>query len=149
MLRAMGEGKVDVVASIRAPIARVFEQLSDHEGMSRWPGIGDSRLVKEGTEAKNGLGAVRRVKVGGLTLDEEVVLFEPPRAFDYAIIRGLPIDHHLGSVRLTEADGAVEVRWSIRIRSKWPLLAQLTALALRRGLPKALGYLRGELEAAP
>src|SRR5512140_1679607 len=147
MLPRMGEGKVDFVSTIRAPIGRVFERLSDHEGMAKWPGVGDSRLVKEGTP-KNGLGAVRRIKVGGLTLDEEVVLFEPPRAFDYAIIRGLPVNHHLGSVRLSEAEGATEVRWTIRLRSRWPLLAQITALALRRGLPKAFGYLKGELEGA-
>ncbi len=141
----MGKGAVDIEASIRAPIARVFERLIDHEGMAKWPGIGACRLVKEGTP-RNGLGAVRRIKVSGITLDEEVVHYDAPTAFDYAIIRGLPVDHHRGQVRLAETGGAVRVTWSIRLSSRVPLLAQLTALGLRRGLPKALAYLRAELE---
>ncbi len=147
MLPRMGNGSVDVTASIRAPIARVFERLSDHEGMSKWPGIGSSRLIREGTP-KNGLGAMRRVKVQGFTIDEEIVHFEPPTGFDYSIRRGLPVEHHLGQVRLEEADGIVVVTWSIRLSSKIPLFAQLLAASLRRGLPKALAYLRAELEGA-
>lgn len=141
----MGKGNVDFDAVIRAPLARVFDVLTDHEGMTRWPGIKSSRLVKEGSP-KNGLGAVRRIEVGGLTLDEEVVHYDAPSGFDYAIVRGVPIDHHLGQVRLKEVDGGVRVTWTIRIASRWPLIAQVMALSLRRGLPGVFRYLRGELE---
>ena len=141
----MGEGRIDSRVVIRAPIARVFERLIDHEGMAKWPGICSCKLVKEGTP-RNGLGAVRRIRAGGLTLDEEVVPYEPPRAFDYAIIRGLPIDRHRGTIRLAEVEGGVEIDWRIRISSAWPFVAEIIAIALRRGLPKALRYLTKELE---
>ena len=141
----MGKGTVDVSITIRAPIARVFERLSDHEGMAKWPGIAGSRLVKDGEPTRNGLGAIRRVKVSGLTLDEEVVHFDAPTAYDYTIIKGMPVDHR-GKVRLAESSGAVQVTWSVRLASRVPLVAQLMALGLRRGLPKALAYLKAELE---
>ncbi len=142
----MGKGTVDCQITIHAPISDVFDRLIDHEAMAKWPGIGDSRLVKDGRSTRNGLGAIRRVKVSGLTLDEEVVHCEAPVAFDYAIIRGVPVDHHRGQVRLSETGGGVHVTWSVRLSSRIPLFAQLMAFRLRRGLPKALAYVKAELE---
>jgi uncharacterized protein YndB with AHSA1/START domain len=142
----MGEGRVDAQVTIHAPLEKVFERFADHEGMSSWPGVGSCRLVREGTP-KNGLGAMRRVKVGGLTIDEEVVHYDPPKGFDYAVRRGLPVSYHLGQVRFAEQGDAVQVTWTVRMRSKWPLAAQIAAGALRRALPGALRYLKAGLEA--
>jgi uncharacterized protein YndB with AHSA1/START domain len=142
----MGQGAVDEVLTIRAPIAKVFARFTDHEGMASWPGISGCRLVKEGMP-RNGVGAVRRVKAGGgVTLDEEVVLYEEPTALDYTIIRGLPVKHR-GQLRFAEVDGGVQVTWTVRMSSRVPLVAQVASYMLRRKLPKALAYLKEELEA--
>lgn len=142
----MGTSNVEIRKVVKAPIARVFERIVDHEAMATWPGIGACKLVKDGSP-RNGLGAVRRVRAMGLTLDEEVVHYEPPVGYDYSIIRGLPVDHR-GVVRLAEVDGGVEIVWRVRLASRWPLVAELAGNALRRGLPKALDYFAGETERA-
>ncbi|MEO7113310.1 MAG: SRPBCC family protein [Polyangiaceae bacterium] len=141
----MGKSRVEARITIRAKIEDVFEQLIDHEAMASWPGIGACTLVEEGTP-RNGLGAVRRVRVGGLTIDEKVVLYDPPHAFDYAIIRGVPVNDHLGEVRFSETDGRVEVVWNIRISSRWPFVAAIMASQLRRGIPRALRFVAKRLE---
>lgn len=121
-----------------APIERLFDVLTNHEGMSDWPGLDRVTLIREG-QPRNGLGAIRRVEVMGLRLDEEVVRWEPPRAFDYQIIKGLPVDH-LGSVELTSHGTTTELTWNIRLSSWVPLLAWLVLGRLRSGLPAALEH---------
>ncbi|HZS38053.1 MAG TPA: SRPBCC family protein [Polyangia bacterium] len=134
----MGRTTVDARVRVEAPLARVFDRITDHEAMRDWPGVSACRLIAEGTP-RNGLGAVRRITAWGLTLDEEVVQFEPPRRYDYSIIKGLPVEHR-GVVRLAEVDGAVEVDWHVELSSRVPLLAQAVGAALRFGLPRALRW---------
>jgi hypothetical protein len=133
-----GRSNVQVRAHVRAPISHVFDRITDHESMVEWPGISACRLIVEG-EPRNGLGAVRRITAMGLTLDERVVEWAPPARYDYKIIKGLPVEH-LGTVRLREARGGTEIEWSVELRSRVPLVAELTGAALRLGLGRALRY---------
>ena len=134
----MGFARIEVSVVVRAPLQQVFERITDHEAMAQWPGISSCALIAEGTP-RNGVGAIRRIKASGLTLDEQVVSFEPPHGYAYQIIRGLPVKH-LGTVRLTEAADGVRVDWHVELSSRLPLVAQLVGMALRRGLPGALKY---------
>jgi len=140
----MGQAHVSKKIHIAAPIELVFERLLDHEAMGDWPGIGSCRLVREGTP-RNGLGAVRQVKVRGLTLLEEVVHYEPPLRYDYRITKGLPVDH-LGSVRLVPTEGGVELSWEVRMTSRWPLVCEVVGNMLSRGLDEALASFKTETE---
>ena len=130
---------------IDAPIERVFERLSDHESMSDWPGIGTVELIREGTP-RNGLGAVRLVRLRGLALDEEVVRWDPPRGFDYKITKGLPVTH-LGQVLLEDRGAQTAITWKVSMSSKVPFLAALVLSQLRRGLPGALAHVASGLAA--
>ena len=133
-----GRSEIQVSEHVRAPIARVFERITDHEAMVDWPGISACKLIVDGSP-KNGLGAVRRITALGLTLDERVVEWDPPARYDYQIIRGLPVEH-LGTVRLTERDGGTDVSWSVTLRSRVPLVAELVGASLRLGLGRALRH---------
>jgi hypothetical protein len=135
----MGEGHVRLNASVRAPIGVVFERVSDHDDVAHWPGVSGARLIKEGTP-RNGVGAVREVRHVFFSIYEEVVAFEPPRRFEYSIIKGMPITHR-GTFSLSEKEGVVELVWEIRISSRVPLLAKFLELALSRGGKKVLDYL--------
>jgi uncharacterized protein YndB with AHSA1/START domain len=140
----MGKSHVEHRVRVRAPIEYVFERITDHEAMASWPGITWCKLVREG-QPRNGLGAVRRIRAGGVTLDEEVVQFEPPRRYDYSIIKGLPVTHR-GTVTLREEGGAVEVRWRVDLDSRVPLVAQIVGHMLGRGLPGALAAFCADAE---
>jgi uncharacterized protein YndB with AHSA1/START domain len=134
----MGKTVVEIRQVVRAPIELVFERITDHEDMSNWPGVGKCELVEQG-EPRNGLGAVRKIGAGGLSLFEKVVQWEPPNRYDYTIIKGLPVEHR-GTVELTKVDGGVEVHWTVRMSSRIPFLVELVGLALRRGLGVALAH---------
>jgi uncharacterized protein YndB with AHSA1/START domain len=129
---------VEVSAQVAAPIEHVFERITDHEAMVEWPGISACALIVEGAP-RNGLGAIRRITASGLTLDEQVVTWEPPGRYEYRIIRGLPVKH-LGTVRLRAHRGGTEVVWRVELRSRVPLVAELVGAALRVGLGRALRY---------
>jgi uncharacterized protein YndB with AHSA1/START domain len=131
---------------IRAPLPKVFDALADHEAMSDWPGLDRVSLLREGNP-RNGLGAIRRVDVMGLSLDEEIVRWDPPHGFDYEIIKGLPV-RHLGTIELRADGDATELTWRIRLRSWVPFLAALVLARLRAGLPVALAFVARRLESA-
>lgn len=140
----MGRAELRTTLEVRAPIETVFERLTDHEVMARWPGIGGCRLVREG-RPRNGRGAIREVKVRGLTLLEEVVVFEPPHRFDYEIIKGLPVAHR-GTVHLVPSKDGTLVTWDITMASRWPLLAEVVCAQLRSGMPRALQFFKTATE---
>ena len=140
----MVSSTVDASIVIRAPIEQVFATLSDHEGMATWPGVKSSTVVIEGTP-RNGLGAVRRISAGGVTLDEKVVRWDPPSGYDYKIIKGLPV-RHLGTVSLTETPAGVRVGWHIKLSSAIPFLARIIAFQLQKGLPGALRHVASVIE---
>lgn len=139
---AMRMGKFHVATEIvvNAPRERVFERITDHERMRDWPGVSACRRITDGSgDAKNGLGAVRRITALGLTLDEQVVLYDPPNGYDYSIVRGLPVTHR-GVVRLASQGDATRVTWTVDLSSRVPLLAQVVGRALSLGLPRALKH---------
>jgi len=140
----MGSTQVEIRQLVRAPIELVFERITDHEDMSNWPGVGNCELVEAG-QPRNGLGAVRKIGAGGLSLYEKVVQWEPPNRYDYTITKGLPVEHR-GTVQLAPVEGGVEVRWTVRMSSRIPLFAQLVGLALRRGLAPALAHFAAQTE---
>ncbi len=120
---------------------RVFELLTDHVGFGRWLNA-DIRVEREGTPPPNGLGAVRAVRARGLTVREEVVRWEPPRAMDYRVIAGAPLRQHLGEICIqADGDGA---RVDYRIRFGWPWylggepVARLLASTLKREISAGL-----------
>src|SRR5436309_1597879 len=106
---------------IDAPPERVYERLVGHEAMSSWPGIGRSVLVREGNP-RNGIGAVRRVTAMGITLEEEVTGFDPPRGYVYQIIKGLPVTHR-GEVKVVPRGAGCTIDWRVELTSKVPLMA--------------------------
>ncbi len=103
-----------------APPERVFDAMTDHAGFGRWMNA-DIRVERQGTPPPNGLGAIRAVTARGLTVREEVVAWEAPRAMDYRVIAGAPFRNHLGQIRI-EPDGG-GARLDYRIRFEWPWYA--------------------------
>jgi len=118
-----------------APPERVFALLTDHVGFGRALGE-DIRLERQGVPPPNGLGAVRAIHARGLTIREEVIGWEVPRAMDYRVVSGAPLQNHRGEIRIVpDGTGA---RLDYRIRFDWPwylggaLVGGLIARALER-----------------
>lgn len=103
----------EVVDVAREPL---FAVLTDHENYARFRGVRSCTLIRDGKPERNGLGAVRRVHLGGpAVLDEEIVVFEPPAVYEYRVIRArpFPVKHTLGRVELDALDAnRTKVTWT-------------------------------------
>jgi uncharacterized protein YndB with AHSA1/START domain len=117
---------ITVTRTIKAPIDKVFELLSDHANYKSFGGLKDSRLVREGKTEKNGLGAVRLIEAGPVWFEEEITMFERPTRMDYVIRRSRPsIEHEGASLRLKQTTAGTEVVWTSTLRFKIPLVGGL------------------------
>jgi len=143
---------ITVTRTIKAPIERVFELISDHANYKTFPGIKDSKLVREGKTERNGLGALREINAGGAWFQEEITAFERPRRLDYLIVKSRPpLEHEGGSVRLTPHPEGCEVTWTTTVGVAIPLLGalldRLMLPQLERGLAGTLKHIEKRLAA--
>ena len=112
-------------AYIHAPIERVWDVFSDHENYSHLAGVDYSKLLKEGDEERNGVGAVREVHGMGTQFVEDILTYEPPRLLEYKVVRcNKPIEHEIGRVELISRGEGTEVLWVSRFRLKVPLIGK-------------------------
>lgn len=108
---------------IHAPIERVWEMVSDHEGYTQFRVVTFAKLLKEGQNERNGLGAVREIHLLGTKFVEEIIAFEPPRRLDYKVIRcSMPMEHEKGCVDLIPRGEGTEIHWVTRFYIKVPLI---------------------------
>ena len=139
---------LDVRTIIAAPRDVVWKQITDHESMVSWSPFTEVTLSREGVPERNGCGAVRRMRGLGMTLEEEVVRWEPPERYDYRVIAGAPVRNHSGHVMLREVGGGTEVRWAIRFRPIVPGTGWVIRSMLQRGVADMLQRLKRKIESA-
>lgn len=105
----------------------MWSAYTDHLAWNDWARIGKVRLEREGSPTRNGVGCVRVISSGGISVREEVISFEEPERMTYRVLSGgLPIKNHLGEVRFSEdAAGNTTVTWQCRFESRIPGLGFL------------------------
>jgi uncharacterized protein YndB with AHSA1/START domain len=136
--------RIEIERTLAAPIERVFEVISDHAAYTRFPGITEARLIREGDSEPNGLGAVRELTLAGrIRFAERITAFERPLRMDYLITQvNLPLDHEGGSITLAPAAGGTTVVWRSTFTTPVPLagrpLGAVMARVFRRGFNNLL-----------
>ncbi|MGH8459919.1 MAG: SRPBCC family protein [Nevskiales bacterium] len=143
---------ITVTRTIKAPIEKVFELISDHANYAQFGGLKSSKLLREGKTEKNGLGALREIDAGLAWFQEEVTVFERPTRMDYLIVKSRPpIEHQGGSVCLKATPAGTEVVWTSTLRVKIPviggLLTRLAAPQLGKGFAGMLKAIERRLAA--
>jgi uncharacterized protein YndB with AHSA1/START domain len=138
---------ITVTRVIQAPIEKVFDVLSDHANYKSFPGVKDSRLLKEGKPDRNGLGAVRRIETPGVWFEETITAYERPRRFDYLITAcKLPLEHEGGSLRFETIGGGTLVTWTSTLRLKVPVIGGLLTRLAAGKLGAAFGSMLKQTE---
>jgi len=131
---------------ISAPVNVVWEVLSDHRGYARWAGVDKAILEREGVGDPNGVGAVRDLRKGPISIREEVVACEPQKSFSYTVVSGPPVRDYLGVVTL-KADGeATHVHWTVRFEPKVPLTGRVILPIVRKVISDLLALATRESE---
>lgn len=118
---------------------RVFGYLAEHENLADIFGAKIERL-QDGTTERNGVGSVRKLKIGALPPFEETVdEFVPNELIVYRITKGSPLRGHVGTMKFSPgAGGGTHLDYRIRIASHIPGLAPVVALGLSKNLSKGL-----------
>ena len=135
--------RIDLDKTLAGPIDEVFELLTDHAGYTRFRGFSTAELVREGTEDRNGVGAIRRLGAYGMRFDEEITAFERPTRMDYLIRKvNLPLRHEGGTISLSPAGTGTRVLWRSTFTMPVPVvgrpLGAVFAAGLRRGFIRLL-----------
>ena len=126
--------EVSVKKDIPARRQAVWDVYTDHMSWNGWAGIGKVRLEREGRPVPNGVGCVRVISAGGMSVHEEVLSFDAPVRMTYRVIRGgLPIKNHHGEVVFDDGpSGGTTITWRCRFESRIPGLGFLWTLIIRR-----------------
>jgi len=126
-----------VTQTLKAPIDRIFDLLSDHANYHLLPGVKKSRLVRNGKPNKNGVGAIREITAGPAWFSEEITAYTRPTRMDYRILESSPpLEHGGASIRLEKtADGTV-VTWSSKMRVTIPVIGGLLTPVIARRMEK-------------
>jgi len=143
---------ITVQRTLKAPIEKIFDIIADHANYKSFPGIKDSKLVREGNPDRNGVGAIREIDAGKAWFQEEITHYERPRRLDYRIVKARPpIDHKGGTVRLEATAEGTAVTWVTTLRIDLPLigglLTKIMAPQLERGLAGTLRHIERQLAA--
>jgi hypothetical protein len=106
-------------AESSAPIETVWQLLSTVDTWPAWSRHKLARLEREGTPTPDGMGAIRVLGLDPAKPTkcnrEEVVAFDAPNHFGYALLSGQPLDNYRADVRLTAlADGRTRITWESR-----------------------------------
>lgn len=141
--------EITIEQKFSAPPERVFAVVTEHKRIEEWQKGLEVTLERPGIPSPNGLGAVRKIKNGPLSIREEVVRWEEPRAMDYRVIGGAPLRDHLGAIRLAAAaDGGTNVSYTIRFGMPLYLggdvAARMVAKQLERIIKAAYARLAAE-----
>jgi carbon monoxide dehydrogenase subunit G len=149
---------VHAAVSIDAKPEDVFAFVSDHERFLRGPGF-TCRLVKQGRDERNGVGAVREVTAPGSVFTEEVIEFNPPRQFAYVVrkivgpMAPLAPVHERGWIELSAEGRRTRVDWFSKFGDSAPIagwvLERLAGAAIRSVFSRLLVAAKGELESGP
>jgi uncharacterized protein YndB with AHSA1/START domain len=130
---------VHVEHEFAKPPAAIFAHLAEHENLSELFGARIERLRDGQDGERNGVGSVRRLKIGPLVPFEETVTeFVPNERIVYRISRGSPLRGHVGVMSFSPTSGGTRFVYDIRLASPVPGLALLVRTVLTRSITKSL-----------
>ena len=121
----MREVTVQVQARSRVSAACVWHLLTDVVTWPQWSGFREATYATVGFPDPHGVGAVRAMKVAGLTSWERVLLFVPPHRFAYDYQGPLPFAEYRADVELRPDAEGTPITWGARFTPGYAVTAPL------------------------
>ena len=130
--------RIEISQDFSLPVERVYGYLAEHENLGPIFGAKVER-VRDGSDSRNGVGSVRRLKVGPLPWFEETnTQVVPNELIEYRITRGSILKDHRGEMRFSPHGTGSRVHYVIEFDPKVPLTGPLLKKTIegnvRRGL---------------
>jgi len=129
---------------------QIWPELANHRGMVEWmPGIKHVE-VSHNAEGNEGLGCKRTCQFGPSLLHEEIVLWEPEKAYGYKIADNELIENHVAYITLQDlGNGKTKVSWIQHLQPKGNFINQfmMKNIMLPRTLKKGLANLESRIAA--
>jgi uncharacterized protein YndB with AHSA1/START domain len=122
---------IEAQALSSAPIHRVWKLLSEQEQWPSWSGFESVVIEEAGDPVRDGVGAVRRTKLGRTIGREEVTRFDAPHTYGYRLLSGLPIRNYEALVMLNETSGGTQIKWQSTFQEKIPFTGAMVARRLQ------------------
>ena len=140
--------RIKVERLVAKDIKTVFAALTDHDNFKQFPGVDDSIVLEAGKEARNGVGALRKIVAGPVTLFERIEGYENPVSMHYRIEKSTPIPmrHDTGQIILMQTDGKTSVSWISEGRMRIPFVGVLIDKIVERRITKVFNAILRHIE---
>jgi len=106
----------EVTRTSSAPAATLFGLEADGANWSKWakPFVLQSSWARQGDPAPGGVGAIRKLGMWPVLVQEETVEYEQDRRHVYRLVgRPSPVKDYVGEVLFTpNAAGGTDIRWT-------------------------------------
>lgn len=135
-----------LVREVAAPPDVVFDVFTDHRRYAEMTPLRRSELEREGEPAPNGVGAIRVLGAVGPPLREEVIAYERPSRYSYALLSGLPVRDHVGTVSLQPAGAGTKVTYALRTNPTVPLAGGAVVTVVKQAIKLLMGGVCAEAE---
>ncbi|WP_138437697.1 SRPBCC family protein [Marinobacter shengliensis] len=130
---------IEINETFNVPRKKVFALFADHQRFGKMLGAPVKRIKDSDQADPNGLGSVRKIGIGPLSLEETVLNFEPDTLIEYAITSMSPIKNHLGRIRFSDTpDGQTQLNYTITFEDIVPFSGKVVSVALEQGLRRGI-----------
>ncbi|NMT64300.1 SRPBCC family protein [Marinobacter orientalis] len=135
----MATYRIEIDETFDVPRNRVFALFADHERFGQLIGAPVKRIRDSDQADPNGVGSIRKIGIGPVSLRETVITFEPGLLIEYTITSMSPIRNHLGRIRFEDvADGRTRILYTICFDDIVPYTGKLMSSALDQGIRKSI-----------
>lgn len=130
---------IEIDETFDVPRNRVFALFADHGRFGKMLGAPVKRIQDSDQADPNGIGSVRKIGIGPLSLEETVIGFEPDSLIEYTITSMSPIRNHMGRIRFEDSGkGGTRVNYTITFEDIVPFTGKVVSAALEQGIRKGI-----------
>lgn len=130
---------IEIDETFDVPRRRVFALFADHHRFGKLLGAPVKRIKDSDQADPNGIGSVRKIGIGPVSLEETVTNFEPDSLIEYTITSMSPIRNHLGRIRFEDTpEGHTRVNYTITFEDIVPFTGKVVSSALEQGIRRGI-----------